>query len=499
MGENGTASPLKLAPKAGLLGWHRQSALAPFLETDDILEIGDDVSSVADHVHQVVLAAYRLQDVVDYRVALQTWFEAVRTGGHLILVVPHAFLYERQLELPTPLNPGQRRLYTPAMLMEQVEEALAPNSYRLRLLSDEDKGYDYETPIADVPSGHSDVLLVLQRIEPPMWRLDVSHDVVANAPDYAFEPSRTRVEVAERRDLAKVLILKLDHLGDFIMGLPALERARSVFADAEITLVVGSWNAQVARDMMLADHVVEFDAFPRNSTEEIVDVPGRAAIFRATITGKYDLAIDLRTDSDTRFLLKSVNAGLKAGIGTRTQFPFLDIFLPLDANRNEPEAAREYKFNNHDFISQGPVVRNNYRSCSFAETAERGWAIIWGPHHRLRPGHYIFEPYIELAKGSEGMLMLDIGLDTERVAYVTIPPVDKVRLSFVVEKPNTSFEFRIFTVDDMPSIDFSFFGGRLIRAGAASVLHQAEYLFLLIDLVAIRLSRTGALTDVSGP
>lgn len=475
---------------------YRDGPLARFIGNDPVFEVRPDTSTDEEEAHAVVLSAYRLQDAGDYRAALQAWFRGVRIGGHLIVVVPHAFLYERQLELPTTLNPDQRRLYTPGMLMAEVEEALPPNGYRLRLLSDDDDGYDYSLPKTGRPTGHCDILLVLEKIDPPVWKLDMPlFAVTAAAPDYAFEPQRTRVEVAAMSGLRKVLILKLDHLGDFIMGLPALEEARRVFAGAEITLVVGSWNVQMARDMEVADHVIAFDAFPRNSTEEEVDVPGRTAIFRQTVTGEYDLALDLRTDVDTRFLLRSVKAGLKAGIGTRAQFPYLDIFLPLDFTRNEPETAREYKYNNHDFISQGPVERHDHRSVSLAETVERDWAIIWGPHRPLRPGAYFFEPWFELAKESEGMLLMDVGLDSERVAYVTVPSSERVRLHFSVEKPATRFEFRIFTVEDMPSIDFSFFGGRLVRAGAASVLHQSEYLKLLISLIQMRLERTGVLTE----
>ncbi len=490
-----TASRPAAARRNKPLEQHRHGLLAPFIGKGPVFAVEPGEWTAAEGEHDVVLAAHQLQDIADYRAALQAWFGAVRVGGHLIVVVPHAFLYDRQLELPSRWNPAQRHLYTPGTLMEQVEEALTPNSYRVRLLADDDTGYAYDMPPALEPDGHSDVLLVLERIAPPEWTLDVPLAIKAAAPDYAFEPPRTRVEMPGTRKIAKVLLLKLDHLGDFIMGLSALEKARAVFADAEITLVVGSWNAQMARASGLADHVIAFDAFPRNSTEEQANVPAREAVFRETVQGEYDLAIDLRADLDTRVLLRCAKAGLRAGIGTRAQFPWLDIFLPLDFNRNEPETAREYKYNNHDFISQGPVKRGDYRSFSSGATVERFCAIIWGPYHSLRAGRYFFEPHIELAPDSNGMLLLDIGLDTKRVAFATLPSPEPVRLSFAVEQPEAKFEFRIWTVADMPSIDLSFFGGRLVREGAASVLHQSEYLFLLIDLVATRLQRTGLLTE----
>jgi hypothetical protein len=493
------ASRLASVRRRGTLQDFCEGPLAPYLAARDVQDLGT-TPAVAKDAHDAVLAAYLLQDQADYRAVLQAWFAAVRTGGHLVIVVPHAFLYDRQLELPSQWEPLQKRLYTPASLMAEVEEALAPNSYRVRYLGDGDQHYDYAAPIDREPEGHSDVMLAIEKIAQPAWSLSVPRpDVIAPTPDYAFEPVRTRVEVAQTFPLRRILILKLDHMGDFILSLGALEKARSTFPDAEITLVVGSWNVQAARELGLADVVLCFDAFPRNSSEEEVDVPGKTALFQALVTGDYDLAIDLRIDVDTRFLLKHVRAPIRAGVGTAAQFPFLDIFLPLDFNRNRPETAREYDYDHHRFISQGPVERKPHRLVHRADTVERFCAIIWGPYERLRPGNYIFEPQIEWGDAGSGMLMLDVGLDAERAAYRLAPPFDEpIRIPFTVERADSEFEFRIFVVDQFPSIDFSFFGGRLIRQGAGSTLHMSEYGALLVELVAVRLGRTGMLTDVSG-
>jgi hypothetical protein len=488
---------MSAASRKAALATYRRGILAPYLSGDAVLDIDAGSITAAAESRSAIFAADRLQDVDDYRSTLQAWFRALRTGGHLVIVVPHAFLYERQLELPSRWNSAQRRLYTPSTLLEEVEEALTPNSYRVRLLADGDAGYDYAAAPNREPVGHSDVLLVIEKIMPPAWLLDRSVVPLAAMPDYAFEPRRTRIEVPVHPARGRILILKLDHMGDFIMAISALERARNLFAEAEITLVVGSWNLETARALGLADVVLGFDAFPRNSSEQEPDVAGQTALFRELVIKEYDLAIDLRTDTDTRFLLRHVKAPLRAGIGTAAQFPFLDIFLPLDFNRNEPETAREYLYNNHDFISQGPVIRHDYRLQSFATAVERHCAIIWGPYRPLRPGRYVFEPHLELGADTGGMLLVDIGVDAERVAYATLPTSGRIRLPFSVERPDASFEFRIWTVQNMPSIDFSFFGGRLIREGAGSTLHQSEYSVLLIEIIAIRLGRTGLLSELN--
>jgi hypothetical protein len=483
----------KARRRAGLSGLEA-GPLAPLLQGREIVDAG---RLEADMRADAVIARYLLEDDRDYRGALQRWFEAVRPGGLLVVVVPHAFLHARRLESPSPWDAAERRLYTPASLMLEVEEALPPNSYRVRHLCDDDRGYDYTALPDEEPDVGSDVLLAIEKIDRPGWTLERPRvEVVATEPDYAFEPVRTRVEVARTFNVRRILILKLDHMGDFLLSLGALERARATFPEAEITLVVGSWNLQAARELGLADIVLTFDAFPRNSSEEEVDVAGKAALFQSRFIEDYDLAIDLRVDKDTRFLLRSVRAPLRAGLGTAAEFPFLDIFLPLDFNRNRPETAREYLFGHDRFVSQGPVERRAHRLIHRKDDVERSWAIIWGPYERLRPGNYLFEPEIEWGEAASGMLMLDIGLNAERVAFRLVPPADeRIRIPFQVVEPDSEFEFRVFVVENQASIDFSFYGGRLIREGAGSTLHQSEYGALLIELIALRIGRTGILQE----
>jgi hypothetical protein len=450
------------------------------------------------------LFSYReLQDIADYRLAIQNWYARIEPGDYLAILVPHAFLYNRQLSLPSPLRPSQRRLYSPSSLLGEVEEALAPNSYRIRWLGDVDDGYDYTLPLGAEPRGASDIALVLERMVPPSWRLSAtpaSTLMPNSAPERVnFEPARTRVEQDGRVPVRRILILKLDHLGDLIMGIPALELARRHFADAEIDLVVGAWNEGMARGLGVADRVVAFDAFPRNSSEEEPDVHATVGLFRQAIPDQYDLAIDLRTDYDTRSLLRAARASIKAGIGTRARFPFLDIALPLDATRNEVERARDDRIGIQDFLVQGSGRRTPFCLHSDKETVDRGSAIFWGPYLQLDPGDYIFEFHLDLeTEQGEGLLRFDIALDWgNQVAELFVSGPGEYRLPFRVEKPVSVFEVRAFTVDGHPSISFSFYGGRLVKRGPGNVLHQSEYAALLIELVNMRVQKGGTLQEVA--
>ena len=182
-------------------------------------------------------------------------------------------------------------------------------------------------------------------------------------------------------------------------------------------------------------------------------------------------------------------------MGTRSQFPFLDVFLPVDSSRNEPEAARNDEISHKLFSAQKDAVRTEFRISCTKENACLDSAIIWGPYLVMRPGRYFFEPYLELDPAGDGLLSLDIALDRHWVTTTTVPAPERVRLPFVVEKPGSLFEFRIWAIEGKPATDFSFYGGRLFREGASSVLHQSEYISLLVELIVMRMDRFGVLSE----
>lgn len=475
---------------SSLLDAYAAGPLGAFLSAGPARDLSSAPESLFEPGSQDLLfAPWLLQDISDYRGTLQRWFDALAVGGLLIVTVPHAFLYERQDAAPSRRRPEQRRLYTPRALAEEIEEALAPNSYRLRWLGDLDQGYDYG---AAAPSGQHDVAAVIERITVPSWDLKPKLPF-RTAPVDLFEPDHVRVERPVRVSVGRILALKLDHLGDFIMGIPALERLRAAFPDAEITLVVGSWNEALAHSLGIADHVLSFDAYPRNTSEEPVDVAGKAALFDALIVGRYDLAIDLRVDPDTRVLLRNVQAGLKAGVGPKLQFPYLDIFLPLEAGLDRFDVAWSQELPLHHFHAP-TAVRSRFSihvpGGAVGTTSE---ALLWGPYITLAQGDYVFEPFVEV--GDTGLIAWDVALNMNRVAYAVHPAPLIGEMRFRNELDGALAEFRIWAVEGEPTADVRFYGGRLSKRGMSSILHQSEYLILLVDLVMLRLKDRGLIQE----
>jgi heptosyltransferase-2 len=113
--------------------------------------------------------------------------------------------------------------------------------------------------------------------------------------------------------VATLLLVKLDHIGDFLLAAPAFALLRRSFPNARITLLCGPWNVALAERSGWFDTVVPLYFFaPR--AEEV-----RPAMDPAVVTrlGVFDLAIDLRVDEDTRPVLMQARARLKAGYQAR--------------------------------------------------------------------------------------------------------------------------------------------------------------------------------------
>jgi ADP-heptose:LPS heptosyltransferase len=144
--------------------------------------------------------------------------------------------------------------------------------------------------------------------------------------------------------IGAILVYKLDHFGDFVIAQPALRDLRAAFPRAHIRLICGSWNLANARACMLVDEVRGFDYFPERSANWDGRQVEGMAVFDAAVAGRFDLAIDLRVDDDTRHLLGRVDARLRCGVGLRTRFPLLDIAFPGErshgASRSFAHAAQ---------------------------------------------------------------------------------------------------------------------------------------------------------------
>lgn len=118
-----------------------------------------------------VYSSNSLEHIPDHIKAIQEWHRVLKVGGHIIVVVPHAHLYERRHRPPSQWNLGHVRMYTAASLLAEFEAALVPNSYRVRHLYEDDRGYRYEDPPDRHGVGGYEIEMVIEKIEAPAWRV----------------------------------------------------------------------------------------------------------------------------------------------------------------------------------------------------------------------------------------------------------------------------------------------------------------------------------------
>jgi SAM-dependent methyltransferase len=125
-----------------------------------------------DESQDAVFSSHCLEHVDDASATITEWFRVLKTDGFLVICVPHQHLYERKSNPPSRWNRDHRRFYTPATLLIDIEDALEPNTYRLRHLADNDADYDYSIPPDQHPAGCYEIELVIQRIRRPAWHVD---------------------------------------------------------------------------------------------------------------------------------------------------------------------------------------------------------------------------------------------------------------------------------------------------------------------------------------
>ena len=499
----------------------------------------------ADATQDAVFSSHCLEHITDYANAIRDWFRVLKIGGFLVIMVPHQFLYEKRLAMPSVYNEDHKRFYTPASLMAEIETSLAPNSYRLRHLVDNDLGFDYSLPPERHSGGSYEIEIVIEKIAPPFWDLagpPLWQTEMHRRGRVVVEEAATRVELdvsplvshpVRRLEFGRtvpknprILVMKLDHLGDFIIGLPSLGRLREAFPTAFIRLVVGSWNRVTAEATGLVDEVRTYDYFPQNSAGwDGKPVEPREKLQAAT-ADRFDLAIDLRVDDDTRMLLAGVDAGLRAGIGSPARFPFLDIALPPEHEERNRERSRERGQGSDkarrlialdQFDSNMPTQHLFYHETDFRAPPVH---MIYGPHITLPLGRFTvsfalqFTGWLGFAKSA---VTLDVARNGEIVAFKRLEarelkalPADGVEIEFANEDPVARWEFRVFVEGKSRQAAIRFAGVRLRHAEAPSgarlkkaTLHIGEQLSLLVQLTHDRLqalyhSGPGVVTGESG-
>jgi ADP-heptose:LPS heptosyltransferase len=318
-----------------------------------------------------------------------------------------------------------------------------------------------------------------------------------------------------------ILVLKLDHLGDFLIGLPSLRRLREAFPTASIRLVVGAWNQGMAKACGLVDEVAVYNYFsPSGWTGEPYEPVEN---FHRLTAGRYDIAIDLRVDDDTRSLLAGIDAAVRCGIGAQSDHPFLDVRLPPPLRHTDggPSARMPAIFiEPNRFQSAMPFKYAFYHETDFRPVEGH---VVYGPDITLPLGEVQVSFDLHLTGWRRCSKNVSISLDVARngaeiVVHKRLRMADiksvgggGVTVSFFNHDDAARYEFRIHITGQPFRTGLRFGGVRLQHVAITpparfrpADLHIGEQLSLLVQLVADRTrglypGALGVAADMSRP
>jgi ADP-heptose:LPS heptosyltransferase/GT2 family glycosyltransferase len=136
-------------------------------------------------------------------------------------------------------------------------------------------------------------------------------------------------------EINRILVVKLDHIGDFVTSLPSIRRLKRLFPHASITVLA----AQASRDFIALeasiDEFIEFNFFHSRSQlgEQGLTQKDFEALRERLSPFRFDLAVDLRKHLSTRDVLRYTSARFLAGFDYQGQFPYLDIAVEWDGDK----------------------------------------------------------------------------------------------------------------------------------------------------------------------
>lgn len=180
----------------------------------------------------------------------------------------------------------------------------------------------------------------------PLSRLHISDPrerAIVAAADRVLGAGAAVARVFRRRQRPtaprRILLLRLERIGDLVMALPAIADVRALAPDATIDLVVGSWNRRLAEAIRSVTSVRTLDAEWLAREGGGLGVPTLLRAARAWRRDHYDLAINFEPDVRSNLLLAASGAAWTAGYRSGGGGPLLDAAFDYDVARHTTDNA----------------------------------------------------------------------------------------------------------------------------------------------------------------
>jgi ADP-heptose:LPS heptosyltransferase len=138
----------------------------------------------------------------------------------------------------------------------------------------------------------------------------------------------------------RILLLRLERIGDLLMTLPAIRDVRALAPNAEIDLVVGRWNERMASAVPAVTKVIALDATWLAREGGGLTMPALVSAARGWRVSRYDLAINFEPDVRSNLLLAASGATWTAGWKSGGGGPVLDESFDFDPTAHTIDNAR---------------------------------------------------------------------------------------------------------------------------------------------------------------
>ena len=260
------------------------------------------------------------------------------------------------------------------------------------------------------------------------------------------------------KEINRILLIRLDHLGDMVLTLPALKNLRDNYPGAKITLLTGSWDKSLFENYNLVDEVLTYDCsrYTRNKNE-ITTFKEKVSLFFQLRRINPEIIIGFRDDLFTviiSFLLfpfKRLDRG-----SVRLKKKFSDMFVQikppelheLETNGKiisslitgyNEEPLGYFHFSEMEELSYNNLLNSIGLSDRYYAILHPGAAWIyrrWDYNNFIKTGEYLFKKYSmrsliigtpdeldtgkKIADSNSGVFINLIGLTTLRMSIQLI-------------------------------------------------------------------------------
>ena len=139
---------------------------------------------------------------------------------------------------------------------------------------------------------------------------------------------------------AKILIVKLDHIGDLLLATPVFKAIKEKYPECRLDVIANSKSSIVLKNNPYITHIYPYDSqmFNREGNNSVLTSLRNFETVCAIQHERYDICIGLREDHENLPLMKLLGAESNISFSTYTEYAFLlDKSVENDSNKHAAE------------------------------------------------------------------------------------------------------------------------------------------------------------------